>query len=97
MAGRRLIARNAEGYRVGESHHNAKIPDEVVRKLRDLHENEGLTLRDLAERFRMRYWTVVRICCYQVRAQVPDPERSSYERDDGAGRRRFAQGCSGDE
>lgn len=85
--GRRVVARNAEGRIVGETHHRAKIPDAVVRQLRDLHENECLTLRDLAERFRLNYWSVVNICCYKrrvsvaVRFEKADPER------DGEGRR----------
>lgn len=32
------IMRNERGYRIGESHHHARIPDAMVNLLRDLHE-----------------------------------------------------------
>lgn len=75
---RRLVGRNERGYRVGESHHRSKIPDATVTLMRDLHELQGLTFRDIAERLRLPFRTVQKICCYERRAQIPrewDDER----------------------
>ena len=67
-----LVALNERGYRVGLSHHNAHIPDEVIDAIRDLHEDAGLGYRKLARQFSLSRSTVQKICNYDRRAQTPD-------------------------
>ena len=62
------IKRNDKGYRIGESHHRATIPDAVVHELRDLYTNKKLRIEQLIELFenrdppvRLRYRTVRKI------------------------------------
>jgi ribosome-binding protein aMBF1 (putative translation factor) len=66
-----IIAVNENGYRIGMSHHNAKIPDEVVEKIRDLHEEEGIGYFKLAQIFKLSKSVVQKICNYERRAQTP--------------------------
>lgn len=47
-----LIRRSELGYRVGEDHHRAKVPDAVVRRARDLRD-EGLKLAAIS----LQLWT----------------------------------------
>jgi hypothetical protein len=47
--------RNERGYRVGDSHHNAKLPDAVVVRARDLHEFEGVQAPEIARRLGVEF------------------------------------------
>ena len=67
----KLAAYGENGRRVGESHHNATIPDEVVAAIRDLHEEQRIGYRRLARMFLLHVETVKKLCRYQRRAQVP--------------------------
>lgn len=67
----RLVAVNENGQRIGETHHNATIPDEVVAAIRDLHEEQRIGYRRLARMFLLHVETVKKLCRYQRRAQVP--------------------------
>lgn len=67
-----IIALNEQGFRIGESHHNARIPQEVVDQMRDLYEDEGVSIAELAKRFKMSRSVVFKICKYERRAQTPD-------------------------
>lgn len=68
------VARNERGYRIGEGHHRATVPDAVVNEMRRMHESEGLTYREIVERFRERgvavTWRNVRAICSYMR-RVP--------------------------
>jgi hypothetical protein len=62
------------GWRVGESHHRATIPDEVVHEMRDLHEHKRLRYAQIIELFAqrdppviLRYHNVRKICNYYGR------------------------------
>lgn len=44
------IKRSEQGYRVGDSHHNAKAPDAAVRMARDLYEFERMGKTAIARR-----------------------------------------------
>jgi DNA invertase Pin-like site-specific DNA recombinase len=52
-----LIRRNSQGYRIGECHHNAKLTDDDCRLIRELRD-EGLTYKEIAEKFECSLWTV---------------------------------------
>jgi hypothetical protein len=66
-----IIAVNEQGYRIGSSHHNATISDEVVDKMRDLHEDDGIGYRRLAKMFNLSRSVVAKLCKYERRAQTP--------------------------
>lgn len=63
------MKRNHLGYRVGEDHHRAELPDWAVARMRELREkNPALwTLRALAELYRCALSTVRDICNYGTR------------------------------
>lgn len=67
-----IIAVNENGYRIGVSHHNARISQEIVDQMRDLHEDEGIGYRRLAKLFNLSRSVVQKICSYERRAQTPD-------------------------
>ncbi len=54
------------------SHHMARIPDEIIDAIRDLHEDNGLTYGQLAKQFNLDRGTIAKICRYERRAQTPD-------------------------
>lgn len=62
---------NEAGLRIGEDHQNAKLTDADVERIRDLHENDGMTYRALAEKFEVSWHCIGRICRYERRAQTP--------------------------
>lgn len=70
--GTKLLALNANHYRVGETHHRAKLTDAQVDEMRDLHEDDGVGYRTLAKRFNVSKSTVRDICNYRTRAQTPE-------------------------
>lgn len=72
MTRRRYVALNERGYRIGESHHNCTIPQDVVDRLRDLHEEHKIGYRRLARMFNLSRGAVQKICNYTRRAQVPE-------------------------
>lgn len=76
-----IIAVNERGHRIGESHHNAKIPQEIVDRMRDLHEDEGVTYEALAKMFNLTVPTVAKICRYERRAQTPDRYKRVVQED----------------
>jgi hypothetical protein len=43
-----IVAVNELGYRIGTSHHNCTVSDEVIDKIRDLHEDDDMRYRKLA-------------------------------------------------
>jgi len=70
-----MEAVNRQGYRIGESHPRATIPDDLVAEARRLREDEGLTYAEIAERLRiLSVRTVQGICQYRKRADVPSGE-----------------------
>ena len=61
--------RNHRGYRVGEGHHRAKLPDWAVARMRELREKdpELWTLPALAALYRCGLSTARDICDYATR------------------------------
>lgn len=76
---RRIIAVNEAGYRVGESHPRATIPDSVVDLIRELREDRHFTLGMIAMRLGISKTTIGKICRYEVRAQVASDYRVVVE------------------
>lgn len=66
-----LVPVNELGKRIGEQHHNARISDEMVDKIRELHEDEGLGYRRISKLLGIKRQTVQKICNYERRAQTP--------------------------
>ena len=66
-----VIAVNERGYRVGETHQNAKISDLMVDQIRDRHEDEKCGYIQLSAEFGLALTTVRKICTYERRAQTP--------------------------
>lgn len=74
-AGRNLrVALNEAGYRVGETHHRAKLTDADVDTILALREY-GLSYREIAEKFddgvEISKSTVRDVCSGRIRAQAP--------------------------
>lgn len=67
-----FVAVNEQGYRIGSSHHNARLSDEVIDKIRDMHEDQEIGYRKLAKIFDIPLSTIKKICKYERRAQTPD-------------------------
>ena len=68
---RLLVAVNELGYRIGASHHNARIPDETIDQIRDMHEGQGISYDRLAVIFQLQKSCIQKICKYERRAQTP--------------------------
>ncbi len=68
---RKYVAVNERGYRIGSTHHNSTIPDEVVNQIRDLHEEQRIGYRRLARMFKLSRGAVQKICNYSRRSQTP--------------------------
>jgi hypothetical protein len=73
------VKRNENGYRCGDSHHNAKVPDAVVVQARDLYEygdENGIRLMpaEIARKLGLSYCTV-RDWVYYKRRNVTPRER----------------------
>lgn len=73
--GKNQVAVNAAGYRIGASHHRAKLTDDdidLILYLRD----EGLSYASIAGKFddgmTVSKSTVRDICVGRIRAQMPD-------------------------
>ncbi|MCS3902806.1 DNA invertase Pin-like site-specific DNA recombinase [Methylohalomonas lacus] len=58
------------GHRAGESHPKAKLSDNDVRLIRELHENHGLGYGTIAKKFDSSRSTIISICNYRCRIYV---------------------------
>lgn len=67
-----FVAVNEQGYRIGQSHHNARFPDEMIDRIRDMHEDQAIGYRKLAKIFNLSRSTIQKICTYSRRAQTPE-------------------------
>ena len=68
---RKTIAVNESGYRLGEDHHHARLSNEQVDRIRDLHEEHGLSYTQLAAMYSVSKSSIADICQYRRRAQTP--------------------------
>lgn len=66
-----LVAVNEYGRRIGETHHNAHIPDHVVDEIRARHEDHRRGYLEISMEFDIALNTVRKICTYERRAQTP--------------------------
>jgi hypothetical protein len=67
-----IVAINETGHRIGSSHHNSTISDEIVDKVRDMHEDDGVSYGKIAKLIGLTKSFVAKICRYERRAQTPD-------------------------
>lgn len=64
------VAVDENGLRIGESHPNAKLTDQQVDQIRDLHEGKKTSYADLAVMFNVPKITIAKICTYERRAST---------------------------
>lgn len=60
------MKRNPQGYRIGESHHRARLTDEQVEAMRVMRDG-GASYRQIGERFGCSMWTARDITDYRTR------------------------------
>ena len=65
----KTVAVNEAGLRIGEDHPNAKLTDGEVEMIQQLHEEDGLSYKELAEKFEISKGAVAKICRYDRRGQ----------------------------
>jgi len=66
---KRLVGINERGLRVGEDHHNAKLTNDEVERIRSLRA-EGIPYLRLAEIFEVSKSTIQMVCQYKRRAEI---------------------------
>lgn len=66
-----VAAYNENGRRVGQSHPKAKLSDEQIDKIREDHEERGMTAGQLAIKYGSTKKTIEPILSYKVRCQTP--------------------------
>lgn len=66
---KKTVAINERGLRVGEDHQNAKLTNEEVDMIRELH-CEGLSYKTLAEKFEVSKSLIAAICRFERRAET---------------------------
>lgn len=69
--GKKFVAINEDGRRIGSSHHNSRISDETVDLIRELHEDQKMGYRKIAQKLNICRHFVAKICRYERRAQTP--------------------------
>lgn len=67
----RLVAFNEAGLRIGQCHHRAVLTDAEVELVREMHENDGMSYKTLANKFEVSKGTIAKICRYERRGQTP--------------------------
>jgi hypothetical protein len=85
--GKIVVAFNERGNRIGETHHNAKIPNQVVDAIRERHEVDGLSYRQIGKEFGIILSMVQKICTYELRAQTPERWKTVMVKSDGKSKR----------
>lgn len=68
--GRRLAGYTDQGYRVGESRKDCRVPDSVVQQVRALHEDNHWGPVQIARALDLKLEWVRKVCRYQRRASV---------------------------
>lgn len=72
MIGNKLpVGVNEAGRRVGESHQNAKLSDDDVRLILELHGYHGMGYKKLASKFDVGSACIQKICNGSRRARAP--------------------------
>lgn len=65
----KTVAINEAGLRIGEDHPKAELTDAEVELIRSLHEADGMSYSQLAEKFEQSKGAIAKICQYKRRAQ----------------------------
>lgn len=65
-----LVLRTHKGYRMGRSHQNSKLNEQVVRNLRFKHEMLEMGYRTLAKEIDVHWSTVRDVCIYRTWVHV---------------------------
>lgn len=68
----KLVPVNEGGYRIGEGHPRAKLSDEQIDQIRELHEDDSKSYGYISMRFNVSKVFVQMVCTYRRRAQTPD-------------------------
>ena len=79
---REYIPVNENGYRIGEFHHQARIPEYIIQAILDLRETYNLgygTLSTIFSSHKIRRETIGKICRYEIRCQTPDRWKTIYK------------------
>lgn len=66
----RYVATNDRGMRIGQYHPNAKLTDQEVEQIRDLHEFAGWGYRKIAQAYGVEKACVAKICRYEQRVET---------------------------
>lgn len=78
----REVAVNEAGLRIGEDHHNAKLTNSEIERIRSLHEDEGLGYGTIAKLFEVNKSAIAKIRRYEMRGQtIADVRRRPTEDD----------------
>ena len=72
------LSKRGRGYRVGETHHNAKLTDHDVELIRLLREG-GMKLKEIAKKFECTPECISQIANYKTRSQVGMAENKVFE------------------
>ena len=72
------LSKRGRGWRVGETHHNAKLTDHDVELIRLLREG-GMKLKEIAKKFRCTPEYIGQIVNYKYRSQVGMAENKVFE------------------
>lgn len=65
-----FVAYNESGRRIGQTHHRAKLTDEQVDQIRDLHEYEQWSYLRISKKFGVSKGAVAWICQYKKRVDT---------------------------
>ena len=65
------VAVNERGLRIGQYHQHAKLTDQEVDRVRELHEDHGYDYAHIADWFEVSERCIAAICRYERRAQTP--------------------------
>jgi DNA invertase Pin-like site-specific DNA recombinase len=77
-----MVGVNDLGYRIGTSHHNCRVSDETIDKIRELHEDENKSYRQIAKLLGLSKDFVAKVCRYERRAQTPERWKRVKSNDD---------------
>lgn len=65
-----MVAVNEHRRRIGQTHHNARVSDIVVNRIRELHEDYLLSYGKIAKLLCLSRHYVAKVCRYERRAQT---------------------------
>jgi len=71
MTQRKVVAVNEKGAPIGEGHHRAKLTDQDIEWILELHHEHGLGYGTLAVKFEVSKSTVRDVIKGRIRAQIP--------------------------